>query len=114
MKVLSIQQPWAWAIFHGKSVENRSWSTSVRGRILIHAGNKIDREAFFWIESKFDLKIPDGLPTGGIVGEVDLYDCVTRIDSPWFFGPKGFLFRDQKELPFRPMRGQLGFFEVEI
>jgi hypothetical protein len=112
MKALSIQQPWAWAIFHGKPVENRSWYTSVRGRILIHTGKKVDTEAFFWIEDKFGLIIPHDLPTGGIVGEVELYDCVKKFDSQWFFGPWGFLMRNQKELPFRSCRGQLGFFEV--
>ena len=38
MKALSIRQPWAYAIlFAGKRVENRSWATRYRGRILIHA-----------------------------------------------------------------------------
>ncbi|MBL8866467.1 MAG: ASCH domain-containing protein, partial [Planctomycetia bacterium] len=38
MLALSIHQPWAHAILHfGKSVENRTWSTSYRGPLLIHA-----------------------------------------------------------------------------
>ena len=38
MKALSIRQPWAWLILNaGKDIENRSWYTSVRGRVLIHA-----------------------------------------------------------------------------
>jgi hypothetical protein len=36
---LSIRQPYAWLIVHGiKPVENRTWSTKFRGRVLIHAG----------------------------------------------------------------------------
>ena len=39
MKALTIRQPWAWAIiFDGKDVENRSWNTSYRGDLAIHAG----------------------------------------------------------------------------
>jgi hypothetical protein len=113
MKALSIQQPWAWCIFNGKPVENRDWYTSVRGNILIHTGKKIDTEAFYWIESTFGIVVPRNLPAGGIVGMVNLYDCVKKYDSPWFFGIYGFLFKDQKELPFMPVRGQLGFFEVD-
>jgi hypothetical protein len=39
VKALTIKQPWAWAIAAGhKDVENRSWSTSYRGPLAIHAG----------------------------------------------------------------------------
>ncbi|WP_229215634.1 ASCH domain-containing protein [Duganella sp. CY15W] len=38
MKALSIRQPWAWLIVNGyKDIENRSWSTNVRGKVLVHA-----------------------------------------------------------------------------
>lgn len=37
--VLTIRQPWAWSIVHGrKRVENRSWQMNYRGPLLIHAG----------------------------------------------------------------------------
>ncbi|MEV6967602.1 hypothetical protein AB0M47_21105 [Hamadaea sp. NPDC051192] len=43
MQALTVRQPWAWAIAHaGKVVENRSWSTSYRGLLAIHAGLKFD------------------------------------------------------------------------
>ncbi|MFA5166824.1 MAG: hypothetical protein WC449_06065 [Candidatus Paceibacterota bacterium] len=121
MNALSVQQPWAWALFHGKPVENRDWSANeafgrgkpVRGNILIHTGKKVDKDAFVWIETTFGLTIPLNLPTGGIIGRVNLYDCVEEYDSPWFFGKFGFLFKDQKELSFMPCCGQLGFFEVD-
>ena len=60
----------------------------------------------------------DGLPSfeaierGGIVGSVELVDCVTASDSRWFFGKYGFLLRDPQGLPFNPCRGQLGFFDI--
>ena len=59
------------------------------------------------------LKVPrrDELPLGGIVGAAEIVDCVTRSDSPWFFGKFGFVLRNVKPLPFEPCRGQLGFFD---
>ncbi|SCX34511.1 hypothetical protein [Mycolicibacterium fluoranthenivorans] len=40
MKALTVQQPWAWAIFHGKDIENRTQQWSYRGPLAIHAGNR--------------------------------------------------------------------------
>lgn len=38
MKALSIKQPWASLIAHGiKDIENRTWATKYRGKVLIHA-----------------------------------------------------------------------------
>ncbi len=46
MKTLSIRQPWAELILQGrKTIELRTWHTSYRGPLLIHAGAKIEREA---------------------------------------------------------------------
>lgn len=115
MKTLSIQQPWAWAIlFAGKDIENRDWYTSVRGPILIHAGKRYDKEGHEWMEDRFGLVIPEALPLGGIVGSVSIIDCVTKSLSKWFFGKFGFALSDPKALPFFPIRGQLGFFDVQL
>ena len=39
MKALTVLQPYAWAIVTGlKKIENRTWPTSHRGELLIHAG----------------------------------------------------------------------------
>lgn len=48
MRVLTVRQPWAWAIIHGgKDVENRSRSLGpYRGPVLMHAGREVDIEAF--------------------------------------------------------------------
>ena len=41
MKTLSIRQPFASLICRGiKTIENRSWDTTYRGRLLIHASGK--------------------------------------------------------------------------
>ena len=43
MKAITIKQPWASLIVHGiKDIENRSWSTKFRGRVLIHAAGVVD------------------------------------------------------------------------
>ncbi len=48
---LTIKQPWADAIVHGtKRVENRRWTTTYRGPLLIHAGLGYDPAARFLID----------------------------------------------------------------
>lgn len=130
---LSITQPWAWLIVHaGNDIENRSWPTPVRGRVLIHAGRGMTRAGYaealdFWqslgqpdvVGADQRLTAPpmmpafDALERGGIVGSVEIVDCVRYSHSPWFFGPFGFVLRNAKPLPFQPMRGRRGFFRVD-
>lgn len=122
MKALSIQQPWAWLIVNGfKPVENRTWRTDYRGPLLIHAGKKVDEDGIWWVRDGFpEIQLPQRYDLGGIVGQVELTACVSdrarellgMKDRPWFFGPYGFLFSRPRALPFRPLRGQLGMFEV--
>src|SRR5262245_22156707 len=53
LKALSVRQPWAHAIIYGgKDVENRSWTTAVRGTIAIHASQTLDKRT---IEDYFRL-----------------------------------------------------------
>ena len=54
------------------------------------------------------------LERGGIVGEVEIVDCVSHSESPWFFGPYGFVLRNSKPLPFQPCKGSLNFFDPKI
>ena len=112
MKALSIMQPWALLIAYGfKDIENRDWPTSFRGRFLIHAGKKFDGPKTEW---EFPgIPRPDHFDMGGIIGEAEIVDCVSKSGSEWFHGRYGFVIRNARPLPFRPYRGQLGFFEVE-
>lgn len=90
MKVLSIRQPWAWAIVSGlKPIENRTWQTKFRGDFLIHAGKLVDLEGIKFIRS-IGISLPDKLQTGGIIGYGEIIDCVDHYKSEWFFGPCGF------------------------
>jgi hypothetical protein len=113
MKVISVRQPWAWAIIHGgKDIENRSWKTTLRGRVFIHAAKKIDNPSTCIFDT-FGVLLTDKFLTGGIIGSVDIVDCVTSSESKWFFGPYGFVLKNPISLDFFPCRGQLGFFDFK-
>jgi hypothetical protein len=122
MKCISIRQPWAWLIIHGgKDIENRDWPTKVRGRVLVHASKGMTRneydEALWTVNNRleaypFNCPEPAAIERGGIIGSVEIVDCVDQSASPWFFGRFGFVLRNPIALPFRPLRGMLGFFDV--
>ena len=115
MRTLSIRQPWAGLIVAGiKDIENRSWSTSYRGPILIHAGKaKPPADWLEEIEEEHGIVIPR-MEFGGIIGTAEIVDCVTSHPSPWFCGPFGFVLANPRPLPFLPCKGALGFFNVEF
>lgn len=120
MKALSIRQPWAWLIVNGhKDIENRSWATKFRGPVLIHASKGMTRDDYLACEI-FCADIPgvklpayEDLQRGGIVGQVEIVDCVTSHPSPWFVGPVGIVMANARPRPFHPCKGALGFFKVE-
>lgn len=74
MKTLTVKQPFASLIVSGeKDIENRTWKTSYRGYILIHAGKG---KSYF----RYDI---DYVPTGAIIGAVEIVDIVDNSLSPW-------------------------------
>jgi len=112
LPALSIRQPWCHHIlFDGKPVENRNWPTRFRGWVLIHASKTFDGTA---AEKRAFIAAHKDTPPeelfGGIVGLMKISDCVTSMDSEWFFGPYGFVIDEVKPLPFIPCKGKLGFF----
>jgi hypothetical protein len=133
---LSILQPWAWAIVRPdlvgeqvradalaagllKDIENRTWPTPFRGRILVHAGKaltfKAHREFTTMFADQFGIALPayEDLQRGGIVGSVTIADCVREHPSRWKQDDcYGFVLRDARPRPFVPYRGQLGIFNV--
>lgn len=145
MKAISIQQPWAWLIVRPdltdpveraaaarsgelKDVENRVWRAPLRGRVLVHAGKREDRDGLMWLVnnwSRYGLpaavgdmwdKLKDGklkFDLGGIVGETTITACVRDYQSVWAAQDQwNFVLADSRPLPFRPLKGALGFFEV--
>lgn len=95
MKALTLTQPWASLVAVGaKRIETRSWSTSYRGLLLIHAAKGMPREAleacyddpiwealheadvvpFTWL---YRSELKAAFPLGAIVGVCDLRDCIS-------------------------------------
>lgn len=137
MRALSGYPQWMFLIAKGcKDIENRSWSTKYRGRILLHASKHIpvfpassnmgydfikDRlTPEQWAEfSEVDWK----RYAGHIIGEVDIVDCKFRFGeendnlySPWHVpGQYGFILANPvlyKKLI--PWRGQPGIFNITL
>jgi hypothetical protein len=115
-KALSIRQPWAYLVAAGiKDIENRTWLTRYRGRLLIHAPKIVNHDDIEYARSMAGAagyELPEVLQTGGIIGSVDLVDCVTRHNSRWFYGPYGFVLENAQLVEFRPLRGRLYLFNV--
>ncbi len=76
MKCLSIQQPYTEMILRPsgpghtqKRCENRTWPTSYRGPLLLHASksrHRLKLAGSYWQD----------VPLGAIVGRAELVDCV--------------------------------------
>jgi hypothetical protein len=54
------------------------------------------------------VELPEEFDRGGIVGTLQLDDCVTTSPSKWFEGPVGWVLSKSKRLPFIPLKGKLG------
>jgi len=95
VRVLTVRQPYAWAIIHGgKGVENRTRNIAggYRGPVAIHAGLRDDPDA--WADLTAGWSLAPGTPRppvssllrdvvrGAVIGVVDLVevhdDCVER------------------------------------
>ena len=77
MKVLSLTEPYATLIKNGiKTIETRSWKTSYRGKLYIHASStKIPKE---YKENKKLMSLVDlnELNYGNIICSCELVDCI--------------------------------------
>lgn len=116
-KALSVKQPWAHMIlFCGKPYENRTWYTSYRGPLYIHASKGVDMQAYYFFRKKLGKIIPEiqMLKRGRLIGKVDLVDVITESTSPWFDGPYGFVLENPEPIVSIPMKGQLGIFDINI
>lgn len=121
MRVLTVRQPWAWAMFsvRPKDVENRSWTTDYRGPIAIHAATAdAKREANAWpamqqLLTHYGIAPEDStlhLVRGAVIGVVDLVDIRDDSSSPWAMpGFHHWVLENPRRLP-EPsyIRGQQG------
>lgn len=102
MKAISIKQPWASLICSGiKDIENRTWKTNFRGKVLIHASakpwnynklchyltNYLDNENLelqkIIRDNNFSSRWIESLPTSAIIGSVEIVDCIVNHPSIW-------------------------------
>lgn len=108
-RCLSIRQPWAWLICAGyKDIENRSRRSHFRGRFHVHASLGTCLRGIDFAR-RLGIRLPR-LQSGGIIGSVDMVDCVETHESIWFIGPFGYVLEAPAFSDFLPCRGQLGFF----
>lgn len=86
MRVLSLTQPWATLVCLGaKKNETRSWHTTYRGPLLIHASKSYPKWAkdYERTEPFYSALHPRGyadwvgLSCGHIIGQVEVIDCVS-------------------------------------
>jgi hypothetical protein len=125
---LSIKQPWAALVVQGlKSIEIRRWPTARRSRVLIHASSVPDKRSEAWRHVTDEMRGLTQLQ-GGIIGAVELTDCLKYADLQsfiadqaahynepnWFEPPLlyGFRFAKPEVLPFRRFPGWFRFFNV--
>ena len=89
MKTISIKHPWAFLICSGiKDIENRTWPTKFRGRVLVHASATPHKN---WVEkikvipgawNKLSNKQKD-YQYGAMIGSVEIVDCIINHESIW-------------------------------
>jgi ASCH domain len=114
MKALTVKQPWAAVIASGrKKIENRTWPTSHRGPLAIHAGKTPSADARELMEH-FDLD-PAAVTYGAVVAIVNVVDCVALDDlppelrdDPFAEGPFCWLLSEARIITPIHCKGQLG------
>jgi hypothetical protein len=94
LKVVAIQQPWAWAVCAGgKTVENRTWKTAHRGLLIIQASASKQRvqELIKRADSGSKAVAALDFEYGALIGAIEVLDCVpygAHLESdPWAAGP---------------------------
>jgi hypothetical protein len=81
-RAISIRQPWVELILSGeKQAEYRSRPTNIRGRVFIYASLTPAETLTGWNKVG---KQPGELPTGQIVGTVEIVDCVWDAERKCF------------------------------
>lgn len=124
MKALTICQPYAEMILRGeKRIENRTWPTTYRGPIYIHAGKNRS-----WWDEEVDSKRYPRAAWGAVVAVAKLINCVTiesiqagRYDDiyPWALshthanGPWCWVLDSVSPIGPWPWKGAQGLFEID-
>ena len=114
IKLISIRQPFAWAIVAGhKTIENRTWDTRYRGLLYIHAAGRMHRTPIKEVERQSGVAVDRSqLVMGAIIGHVELVDVITQSSSPWFEGPYGFVLANATIIKPVPALGRLSIYNA--
>jgi hypothetical protein len=135
IKCISIRQPWAWLIINGeKRIENRTWKSRYTGPLLIHAAKGMTAEEYKYAIGRRSYELLEAgnkdtsaaidqshLQFGGIIGITTMTGYIEKNSpaemkipywSPDHYGWK--LGENPIRLPFRPYKGQLNLFDVEL
>lgn len=76
--VLTVRQPWAWAIIYGgKTIENRTWKPRRPTEVLIHAGVIFEQHGLAALrrmrkDGLISRPVPRTFASGQIIGKVDV------------------------------------------
>ena len=101
-----------------KDIENRSWRTNHRGPLLIHASSSDDLMTTAVkdeIKTRYGVSLPSTLEIGGIIGVVNVVDCVKKHPSKWKFkGSWGWVLENPRRLPPRKCKGFVGLFKPDL
>lgn len=101
MKAITEKQPWASLIVEGiKDIENRTWPTKYRGKVLIHAAASswnIKQLVSYLTPGMVDVLKKLGFnaetvlnkQTGCIIGSVEIIDCLINHPSIWAIKTEG-------------------------
>lgn len=100
IRIFSLLQPWAslWVAGPpiGKGNETRSFGTSYRGLVAVHASRGFDREIeiicqvepFASALREIGFERASDLPRGAVVGRVTVVDCLEMVDKSTFEDPR--------------------------
>lgn len=133
MKTLSVIQPWATLICSGiKDVENRTWAPpmdAVGQKLLIHASSKSFSPSVFlnlpfeWLSELTNaikygwVPSPEEIPTGAIIGYVDLVGYAPLTNSLWDGGEDCIKWIFENAYVFDkpiPAKGKLGIYDTPM
>jgi hypothetical protein len=120
LPALSIRQPFAFAIMTArKTIENRTWRTRHRGRLLIHAA-RLAAPGDWLTLAQLDLlpDLPEQLTYGALLGTVELIDVLPLgavCGDVWAAGPWCWCLRDPQSFaePI-PCAGMCGLFHPRV
>jgi hypothetical protein len=82
--------------------------------LFIHAGLREDHLGWLALD-RMGIDFPCHVEHGGIIGVAELVDCTEGHKSPWAMKDcYHCLMENPRPLPFTPMPGWLGIFDVDV